>query len=62
MRKPDMFIGMSMGLNPPESPSHWECDRCGEIFDGSDMTEVDDRWYCDDCYDIVLAMEKKSHD
>ena len=36
-------------LDPPDEPTHWECDRCGCIFDGGDLNERGDRWYCDEC-------------
>lgn len=36
-------------LDPPDPPTHWECDGCGEMFDGSDMTELGDKWYCNEC-------------
>jgi len=39
-------------LDPPDPPTHWECDRCGGIFDGGDLNETpykSDYWLCDDC-------------
>ena len=34
----------------PEFKDHSACDRCGVIFDNSDLNELrGNRWYCDDC-------------
>lgn len=47
------MIGHSSSwYDPPEEPTHWECSRCGETFDGSDLTETpphSDDWLCDEC-------------
>ena len=37
-------------LDPPDGPTHWECDCCHERFDGGDLTKVDDYWYCNECF------------
>ena len=38
-------------LDPPDEPTHWECDRCGQVFDGGDLNhnERGYEWICDDC-------------
>ena len=48
-------VDNSRWLDPPDEPTHWECDRCGCVFDGSDMTEENYKWYCDECHEIYLA-------
>jgi hypothetical protein len=42
---------MDRYLDPPDGPTHWECDMCGEIFDGGDLNQIDndDYWLCDEC-------------
>jgi len=48
-------IGLDRGLNPPEPPTHWECDKCGEVFDGGDLNHNEGgyEWICDECLDEV---------
>lgn len=36
-------------LDPPDFPTHGECDGCGSLEDYGDMTEIDGRWLCVDC-------------
>jgi hypothetical protein len=45
------MIGMDRYLDPPDEPTHWECDRCGHVFDGGDLNhnERGYEWICDDC-------------
>jgi len=46
------MIGHSAGwYEPPDEPTHWECDRCGQVFDGGDLNhnERGYEWICDDC-------------
>jgi hypothetical protein len=45
------MIGMDRYLDPPDEPTHWECDRCGQVFDGGDLNhnERGYEWICDDC-------------
>ena len=44
-------IGMDRWLDPPDEPTHWECDRCGQVFDGGDLNHNQRgyEWLCDDC-------------
>jgi hypothetical protein len=41
-------------LDPPEYPTHGECDGCHEMFDYDDMTVRGDKWYCNECMDDIL--------
>lgn len=45
------MIGTDRYLDPPDEPTHWECDKCGEVFDGGDLNHrgLDDSWLCNDC-------------
>lgn len=43
--------GNDKWLDPPEEPTHWECDGCGEIFDGGDLNKRGEYWYCNECVD-----------
>ena len=43
-------VKQSRWLDPPEEPTHWACDGCGDIYDGGDMWQLSDKWYCDECY------------
>ena len=52
-----MNLNFDKYLDPPEEPTHWECDGCHEIFDGGDMTKEDGRGYCQDCLDALPAPE-----
>ena len=37
-------------LDPPDPPTHGNCDKCGERYDYDDMWEVEpDYWLCDEC-------------
>ena len=52
----DMFIGHSAGwYEPPDEATHWECDKCGEVFDGGDLNHNEGgyEWICDECLDEV---------
>jgi len=42
-------------LDPPDEPTHWECDKCGEVFDGGDLNHNEGgyEWICDDCLEEV---------
>ena len=41
----------SRWLDPPDEPTHWECDRCGQVYDGGDLNHNQRgyEWICDDC-------------
>lgn len=41
----------SSWYEPPDEPTHWECDKCGEVFDGGDLNHNEGgyEWICDDC-------------
>ena len=44
----------------PEFQDHSACDKCGAIFDNSDLNELrGDRWYCDYCKAVVGSEEKQ---
>ena len=47
-------------LDPPDPPTHWECDRCGVMYDGGDLNQIgkQDIWICDEC----LPDYKKEND
>lgn len=40
-------------LDPPDLPTHGECDGCGNVFDNGDLSKVGRhwpyRWLCDEC-------------
>ena len=38
-------------LDSPDEPTHWECNMCGGVFDGGNLTQIDndDYWLCKDC-------------
>ena len=41
-------------LDPPVEPTHWECSKCGVMFDGGDLWQPykgQDYWLCDECYE-----------
>jgi hypothetical protein len=45
-------------LDPPDPPTHWECDCCGGLYDGGDLNETpykSDNWVCDDCLEEYYA-------
>jgi predicted amidophosphoribosyltransferase len=44
-------------LDPPEYPTHGFCAGCQDKFDYDDMTEVGDKWYCNDCLDDLPEEE-----
>jgi len=52
--KPDMFIGLDRGLNPPEGPTRAACENCGEVKSIEDLNFPDDYWidhpFCDECW------------
>ena len=52
--------GHDKWLDPPEEPTHWECDGCGGIFDGGDLNQIGkrDEWYCDECYEEYKMNEE----
>ena len=41
----------SRWLDPPDEATRWECDRCGQVYDGGDLNhnERGYEWICDDC-------------
>jgi hypothetical protein len=43
--------------DPPDEPTHWECDKCGGVFDGGDLNHREGgyEWICDECLDEVEA-------
>ena len=51
-------------LDPPDGPTHWECDSCHERFDGGDLTKVDDLWFCNECLEAseIRGMDDDGHD
>ena len=42
-------------LDPPDEPAHWECDKCGVIYDGGDLNHNEGgyEWICDDCLEEI---------
>ncbi len=49
------MIGTDRYLDPPDEPTHWECDKCGEVFDGGDLNHNKGgyEWICDECLEEV---------
>lgn len=44
----------------PEFNDYSKCDKCGAIFDNSDLNELrGNRWYCDYCKAVVGSEEKQ---
>ena len=47
--------------DPPDEPTHAECDECGEVFDIGDLNKTGKywpfRWLCDDCLEAQEAAE-----
>lgn len=33
------------------------CDECGRFFDNADMHEIDDLFFCDECFIPEVALE-----
>lgn len=51
-------------LDPPDPPTHWECDRCGVLYDGDDLNETpyrSDYWLCDDCLEEYEAEQEEEN-
>ena len=47
----------SSWYEPPEPPTHGNCNRCGDLMDYGDMDEIDGEYYCEMCADIVRMEE-----
>jgi len=46
-------------LDPPLLHTRCECDRCHDMFDCDDLNQVNLNWYCNECYDYLLAEEQE---
>jgi formylmethanofuran dehydrogenase subunit E len=50
-------------LDPPDYPTHSECDGCGDIFDNDDLNQFYNRWFCDVCLkNIKLSLENEKYE
>ena len=50
----------SAWYEPPDEPTHWECDRCGHVYDGGDLNhnERGYEWICDECLEEIESGEE----
>jgi hypothetical protein len=45
----EIIPGHDRYLDPPDYPTHSECDGCGSMEDNDDLTEIGGRWMCEYC-------------